>query len=87
MPIGSAYVADIVRKEKVGTSISMFQSCTWIGTVIGYVYSGIAFQHFGVRAGLVVGAVFPLLGVLILLFVRTSAKYLGRDETTTALSI
>lgn len=73
MSIGPAYVADIVQKERVGTGISLFQSCTWIGTVVGYIYSGIAFQHLGIRAGLAVGAVFPLLGVLILLFIRTAA--------------
>jgi MFS family permease len=72
MTIGSAYVTDIVRKQRVGTGISFIQSCTWIGTVIGYMFSGIAFQHLGIRWGLAIAAVFPLLAILVLL-IRTSA--------------
>ena len=49
MSIGPAYVADLVRKERVGTGISLLQSCTWIGSIIGYIYSGIAFQNLGIR--------------------------------------
>jgi MFS family permease len=73
MTIGPAFVADIVKKERVGTGISFFQSCTWIGTIIGYIYSGIVFQHSGIRTGLAIGATFPLLGVLVLFLIKTSA--------------
>ena len=74
MSIGPAYVADLVRKERVGTGISLLQSCTWIGSIIGYIYSGIAFQNFGIRAGLVIAAAFPAFAVLILLLVTTSPR-------------
>ena len=70
MSIGPAYAVDFVDKERAGTAVSFVQSCTWIGTVIGYVYSGIAFQHFGMGPGLLVAAVFPLLATVLLLFVR-----------------
>ncbi len=80
MSIGPAFVADIVKKERVGTGISFFQSCTWIGTVVGYVYSGIAFQHFGIRAGLAVGAIFPLLGIIILFLISPSTLSRGRSK-------
>jgi MFS family permease len=73
--IGPAYVADVVRKERVGTGISLFQSAAWIGTIIGLVYSGIAFQRLGMPAGLAVGAAFPVLGILILVFVRTTGGH------------
>ncbi len=82
MSIGPAYVADMVKKERVGTGISFFQSCTWIGTIIGYIYSGIAFQHFGIRAGLAVGAASPLLAVLILLLINTSSHSRQQRETS-----
>jgi len=77
MSIGPAFVADIVKKERVGTGISFFQSCTWIGTVVGYVYSGIAFQHFGIPAGLAVGTIFPLLGIIIIFLIRPSSLSRG----------
>jgi MFS family permease len=71
--IGPAYVADVVRKERVGTAISLFQSSAWIGTIVGLIYSGIAFQRLGMPVGLAVGAAFPVLGVLILVLVKTTA--------------
>jgi MFS family permease len=37
MSLGSAFVSDIVRKERVGTGVSLFQSAAWIGTIVGSV--------------------------------------------------
>jgi MFS family permease len=76
--VGPAYVADIVRKERVGTGISVFQSSTWVATIVGLIYAGSAFQRLGMRVGLALGAVLPLVGIFFLLLVRTSARPRGQ---------
>jgi predicted MFS family arabinose efflux permease len=73
MTIGPAYVADLVRKDRVGTGISLFQSAAWIGTIVGLIYSGIAFQRLGMRISLAVGSLMPLLAVFVVVSIRSSA--------------
>jgi MFS family permease len=79
MTVGPAYVADIVKKERRGTGVALLQCSAWIGMIIGYVYSGIAFQRFGMVVGLASAAAVPVLGILVLSFVRTGT---GRDMGT-----
>jgi MFS family permease len=37
--VGPAFVADIVKRERVGTAVSLFQSAQWLGTIVGFVQS------------------------------------------------
>ena len=55
----AGFVSDIVRKERVGTGVSLFQSAAWIGTIAGYVYSGAAFARLGMIPALMTGSIFP----------------------------
>ena len=80
LTLGPAYVADITRKERVGTGIALLQSSAWIGMILGYIYSGIVFQGIGMTAGLAFASGFPILGVLVLFFVKAQARSRERPE-------
>jgi MFS family permease len=82
MTTGPAYVTDIVRPERVGTGVSLMQSAAWIGTILGYVYSGLAFPRLGMIVSLWVGSLFPLLAIPVLLLVRTAARSREGRETS-----
>jgi MFS family permease len=71
--LGPALVADIVRSERIGTALSVFQSAAWVGTISGYVYSGVSFPRLGMIPGLLVGALFPLAAIPILLLAQVTA--------------
>jgi MFS family permease len=72
--VGPAMVADVVRRERVGTGISLFQSSVWIGMIIGFSFTGIAFQRLGLQIGLELGALCTFLAIPLFLLVRTTVK-------------
>ena len=82
--IGPAIVADVVRRERVGTAISLFQSAVWVGMIIGYSSSGIAFQRLGVPIGLAAGAVVALLAIPLFLAISSSAAARREAEVSPA---
>jgi MFS family permease len=72
--LGPALIADIVRSDRVGTGLSVFQSAAWAGTISGYVYSGISFTRLGMTAAVMMGGVFPLVAIPFLLLARTANR-------------
>ncbi len=68
--LGPALVADIVRPSRLGTGLSFFQAAAWIGTIAGYLYSGISFSRLGIVPGLLLGALLPLVAVALLLLAK-----------------
>jgi MFS transporter, DHA1 family, tetracycline resistance protein len=79
LSVGPAMIADVVRRERVGTGISFFQSSVWVGMIIGFSGSGIAFQRLGIPVGLEAGAVIALLAVPLFLAGRA-----GRSASRSA---
>ena len=75
--VGPAMVADVVRREKVGTGISLFQSSVWVGMIIGFSTSGIAFHRVGIPFGLESGAAVALLAVPLFLAISLSGSPQG----------
>jgi MFS family permease len=73
MSVGPALVADIVRRERVGTAVSLFQSAQWLGTIVGFVYSGFAFQSLGIRSALAVASIAGALAIVAALLIRDSS--------------
>jgi len=80
--VGPAMVADVVRREKVGTGISLFQSSVWVGMIIGFSTSGIAFHRLGFPFGLESGAAVALLAVPLFLAVSFSGSPQGPSGPT-----
>jgi predicted MFS family arabinose efflux permease len=72
--LGPALVADIVRSERIGTGLSIFQGAAWIGTISGYIYSGVSFPRLGMTPGLVVGALLPFASIPVLLLARPQSR-------------
>ena len=70
MSVGPALVADIVRREKVGTAVSLFQSMQWIGTILGFAYSGFASQYLGTRPALLMGSIAGVIAAVAALTAR-----------------
>jgi MFS family permease len=79
--VGPAMVADVVRREKVGAGISLFQSSVWVGMIIGFSGSGLAFQRLGIPFGLESGAAVALLAIPLFLLGRA-----GRLERRNVLT-
>jgi MFS family permease len=74
MSVGPALVADIVSRERVGTAVSLFQSAQWLGTIVGFVYSGFAFQSLGIRSALAVASIAGVLAIVAALLIRDSSR-------------
>ncbi|TFG58661.1 MAG: MFS transporter, partial [Spirochaetales bacterium] len=72
MSVGPAFVADIVKKESVGTGIALFQGAQWLGIIAGFVYSGYAFKAMGFSSSLFAASGTGIIAALLILFLRTS---------------
>jgi len=72
--VGPALVADVVRRERVGTGISIFQASIWVGMILGFSFSGIAFQRLGPRTALLLGALSAIVAVPLILVIRAGRR-------------
>jgi MFS family permease len=72
--VGAAFVSDLIQQESAGRGISLISSARWIGAVIGFAFAGFAFQFFGMRNALIMGALLPLLGSLLLIPIQYAEK-------------
>ena len=73
MTVGPAFVADIVKKEAVGTGIALIQSIQLLGTIAGFIYTGYAFNFFGMTGALLIAVFTGLCAAVLILFVRPKA--------------
>jgi MFS family permease len=72
--VGSALVADLVPREALGQSLSLFGTSTMVAGIIASAGTGLAFQHLGTVSTFVGGAVLPLLAIGLLIPLRRTAR-------------
>jgi MFS family permease len=70
MSVGPAFVADIVKKETVGTGIALIQSIQLLGTIVGFIYTGYAINILGMTTALLIASFGGLAAAILILFVR-----------------
>jgi len=68
--IGPAYVVDIVHSRNVAKGVSIFQAMFWVGSITGMAFTGYAFEKLGIPIPVLVSAFFPIVGAILLLFIR-----------------
>jgi MFS family permease len=68
--VGSALVTDLVPKESLGRSMSLFLAAYRIGGVVGFFSAGYAFQSLGMTSSIFFLAFLPLLAILLLIPIR-----------------
>ena len=67
LAVGSALVTDIVKPHVLGVGLSLFYATAWIGGVVGYSVTGVAIQSFGASTTFLIGAILPVVGIVLLL--------------------
>jgi MFS family permease len=72
--VGRALVTDLVPETSLGKGISLFSAAAWAGGIVGFAGSGEAVQHLGTSTTLAIGAVLPLIALLLLIQVRESER-------------
>jgi MFS family permease len=72
--VGSAFVTDLVEPKALGRGVSLFQGMGWIGPSIGVGVAGYAFQNLGIARALLISAAFPVIGIFLLVFIRTAKQ-------------
>jgi MFS family permease len=85
--VGSALITDLVPRESLGVSLSLFTSTNSIGFVIGFAGTGIAMQQFGTPATLMLGIVLSLISAALLMFIRTGGRKRPIEQVATATPI
>ncbi|NQV17816.1 MAG: MFS transporter [Armatimonadetes bacterium] len=64
--IGAAFVTDLVPKQKLGKSISIYTASNWLGGIIGFALGGIVIQNFGLTYAFILCAIIPIFALLFL---------------------
>jgi MFS family permease len=72
--IGSALTTDLVPQESLGKGISLFSATTWIGGIIGFAGTGYTIQHFGLIPTFILGALLPLMSIILLVPIRQAKQ-------------
>lgn len=68
--VGTAFVTDLVTPSVLGRGVSLFQGMFWLGYVIGLAASGYTFQSLGISTGMLVGAILPLIAIVLIVSIR-----------------
>jgi predicted MFS family arabinose efflux permease len=68
--VGTALVTDLVPREALGRGLALFGATNWIAGILGCAGAGYAVQHLGEVQTMVVGAVLPLVAVVLLIAIR-----------------
>jgi MFS family permease len=74
--IGAALVTDLVPKERLGVSLSLFQDTFWIGNVIGLAAAGYIIQNIGFINTFLIMTAMPVIGIFFLLLIRDTRNNL-----------
>jgi len=72
--VGNAFVTDLVEPKALGRGVSLFQGMGWFGNVIGLAVAGYAFQNLGIATAMFIGAVLPLIGIVLLISIRVAKQ-------------
>jgi DHA1 family tetracycline resistance protein-like MFS transporter len=72
--VGTAFVTDLVTPKALGRGVSLFQGMGWIGNVIGLAVAGYAFQNLGIATAMFIGAVLPLIGIVLIISIRVAKQ-------------
>jgi MFS family permease len=70
--VGNALVTDLLPQEALGKGLSLFGATSWIGGVLGFAGAGYALQNLGMLPTFIIGGCLPLVGILLLIPVRSS---------------
>ena len=70
--IGAAFVTDLVPKQNLGKSISLYTSSNWLGGIIGFALGGMIIQSFGLQYAFIVCAIIPLIALILLFKIKLS---------------
>jgi len=66
--------SDLLPRHSLSRGLSLFDSAKWFGGVVGLSATGYVIDHMGLAQALFLGALLPLLSVLLLLFVQKKAS-------------
>lgn len=72
--VGSAMVTDLVARASLGRGISLFNMTYWVGAVVGLSVTGYAIQILGMSRTLILGALIPLVAIVLLIPVREARR-------------
>jgi MFS family permease len=72
--VGSALTTDLVPQESLGRGMSLFTTTNWIAGIIGFAGTGYAVQHLGMFSTLSIGALLPLIGIILLIPIRKAVQ-------------
>ena len=65
--VGAALVTDLTPQESLGSGMSLFNSSTWIGGIIGFSVSGYAVGFLGNTLTFLFAALLPVIGIFLLI--------------------
>ena len=66
MSVGSALVTDLMPKSYLGKGLSIFNSTSWLGGIIGFALAGYTIENYGLLSTFILGAVLPILSIVLL---------------------
>ena len=84
MSLGSAFVTDLIPRSYLGKGLSIFNSTTWLGGIIGFALAGYTIENYGLLPTFIVGAVMPIFSIVLLtpLYKLAQIKDQGKMKIT-----
>jgi MFS family permease len=80
--IGNALVNDLVPKESLGKSMSIYGSAAWIGGIAGFALAGVALQYLGLVPTLVLGGCMVVASVALITQIKTGPRKIQQPAST-----
>jgi predicted MFS family arabinose efflux permease len=66
MSLGSALITDLIPQSYLGKGLSIFNSTSWMGGIIGFALAGYTIENYGLLYTFNLGAVLPILSIVLL---------------------